>query len=70
VHPYVEVESGGSLDHHVLTVCTIQQAGKEHGTMNAQATGRGWKVSGAHNGRTVNVAIVTVADLPRVVVEI
>ena len=70
VHPYVEVESGGSLDHHVLTVCTIQQAGKEHGTMNAQATGRGWKVSGAHNGRTVNVAIVTAADLPRVVVEI
>lgn len=69
VHPYVEVESGTGLDHLVLTACTLQQTGREHGRLNAQPTGRGWKVTGGHNGRNINIAIVSAGDVPRVVVE-
>ncbi len=42
VHPYAEVESASALDHLILTVCTAQKAGKEHGTLNVRTTETGW----------------------------
>jgi hypothetical protein len=69
VHPYAEVESVSALDHLILTVCTAQKAEKDHGTLNVRATGKRWKVDGAHNGRSLHVAIDMAADVPTVVVE-
>jgi hypothetical protein len=69
VFPYAEVESESALEHLVLTVCTAQQAGKAHGTLSVQATGNGWKVNGSHNGRTINIAIETSTDIPKVALE-
>lgn len=69
VQRYAEVESASALEHLVLTVCTVQREGTEPGALNAQVTTRGWKVSGTVHGRTINVAIVTSADMPRIVVE-
>jgi hypothetical protein len=69
VHPYAEVESPGALEHLILSVCTVQREGTEHPMLNVQPTTRGWKVSGSLQGRTINVAMVTTEDVPRVVVE-
>lgn len=64
VHPYAEVESASSLDHLILTICTAQQSGKQHGTLGVQTTGKGWKINGTHNGQAINVTIDGSADIP------
>jgi hypothetical protein len=69
VHPYAEVESGSGLDHLVITLCTAQAVGKEHGTLKVQPTGKVWTVQGTHNGRAIDVSIDTATDIPKIVVK-
>jgi hypothetical protein len=57
IHPYAEAESAAALDHALLTICTAQAKGKEHGSL-AAAWGEGaWTITGTHNGRRVNVKV-------------
>jgi len=67
VYPFAEISSGEALEHRVLTVCTAQQAAKEHGTLSLSREGNVWTVKGTHNSRAVNVRIDSSADLPTVV---
>jgi hypothetical protein len=65
-HPYVEVNSGSALEHRILTVCTMQEAGKEHGALELVRSGNVWTVKGRHNGVNVNVRIDCAGDQPEV----
>ena len=69
VHSFAEVESASALDHLILTVCTAQKAGKEHGKLNVRTTETGWTINGSHNGRSIKVTLVASSDIPDVVVE-
>lgn len=68
VHPYAELESASGLDHRIVTVCTAQRAGREHGTVNIETTARGWKIGGTHNGQAINVTIDGSTDIPNVLI--
>lgn len=56
-HPFAEAESAAALDHAILTLCTAQAHGKEHGALTAAWEDGAWTVAGIHNGRRVNVRI-------------
>jgi hypothetical protein len=66
VYPYAELASGEGLEHRILTVCTAQQSGREHGILTPAREGDIWTVKGMHNGRAVNVRIDSSTDLPTV----
>ena len=66
VHPFVEVQSPEALEHTLVTVCTAQQAGKEHGTLIVKKNGPVFEISGRHNTRTVRMRISTQQDLPEI----
>ncbi len=55
--PFVEVESAPQLEHAVLTVCTAQRTGAAHGTLKAEGQAGAWRVTGQHNGRSVDVRL-------------
>ena len=66
MHPFVEVQSPEALEHTLVTVCTAQQAGKEHGTLTVEKNGPVFEISGRHNARTVRMRISTQQDLPEI----
>ena len=66
IYPYVEVEALDSLDHRILTVCTAQEAGEEHGKISHTATDPIWTVKVDHNGQSKTVGINVDEELPRV----
>ncbi|MBI5471050.1 MAG: heparinase II/III family protein [Ignavibacteriae bacterium] len=68
VHPFVEVKSDGAQEHLVLTVCTAQQATKQHGDLSIQRNDNEWKITGTHNGLSVNIRLVSDKDIPTIAV--
>lgn len=55
--PFIEAESAPALEHAVLTVCTAQRADGGHGALAVERRADGWRVTGAHNGRSVAVTV-------------
>jgi hypothetical protein len=68
IHPFVEVKSDAAKEHLVLTVCTAQQATKQHGDLSIERNDKQWKISGTHNGQSISVRIEADKDIPSVVV--
>jgi hypothetical protein len=64
IYPFAEVESASSLDHLLLTLCTSQVRGEEHGALTAAWENGGWTVSGTHNGRRLHVTIKPATEAP------
>jgi len=68
IHPFVEVESLASKEHLIMTVCTAQQAAKQHGDLSIDRNGAEWKITGTHNGQSVNIRLLADKDVPTVTV--
>jgi hypothetical protein len=68
IFPYAEVESPGAASHTMLTVCTGQKAGAEHGTLSIARQGDDWTVEGRHNGAVIAVRFRPGQDEPLVTV--
>jgi hypothetical protein len=66
VYPYLEAEAGESLDHQILTVCTAQRVGKEHGKVTHTTKGLVLTVKVEHNGQSKTVSLNVEEDLPSV----
>jgi hypothetical protein len=66
VYPYAEIVAAGNAEHRILTVCTAQQSGKEHGRLMFSREGTIWTVSGTHNSQTVQVRLDCSGDIPEV----
>ena len=66
VYPFVEAEADDSLDHHLLTILTAQEAGKNHGTVSATSTGSVWTAKIEHNGQVKNIRINVDEDIPTI----
>jgi hypothetical protein len=66
VYPYLEAEAGESLDHQILTVCTAQRVGKEHGKVTHTTKGPVLTVKVEHNGQSKTVSLNVEEDLPSV----
>lgn len=68
IHPFAEVESPAAAAHAMLTVCTGQKAGSDHGTFRVERQGEDWIVEGRHNGAAIAVRIRPGQDAPQVTV--
>jgi hypothetical protein len=66
VFPLAEISCKEALEHRVLTVCTVQEEGKSHGSLVVSRTGNLWKINGQHNGLNVNIRIDCSTDQPEV----
>lgn len=66
IYPFVEVEANESLDHHILSVFTAQQAGKEHGKVTSTSNGSVWTARIEHNGQVKTVSIHVDEDIPTI----
>ena len=63
-YPYIESETAEALEHRIVTVCTAQVAGKEHGTLKYTVRDLLWVVKLNHNGQAKTVAIKMDGELP------
>ena len=68
VYPYLEAEAGESLDHQIMTVCTAQRVGKEHGKVTHTAKGSVVIVKVEHNGQSKTVTVRGDEDIPTVTI--
>ena len=68
VYPYVEAETGESLDHWIVTAMTAQQAAKTQGTIEISSSGSIVAIKVQHNGQSKSVTINVAEDLPTVVI--
>jgi hypothetical protein len=68
IYPYVEAETGESLDHWIVTAMTAQQAAKAQGTVDISSSGSTVTIKVQHNGQSKNVTIHVAEDLPTVVI--
>lgn len=66
IHPYAEISTESSPAHAVVTLCTAQKTGADHGNLRATLQGEVWTIRGAHNGKTCAVTIDTGGNLPHV----
>lgn len=66
VYPYLEAEAADSLDHQILTVCTAQRAGREHGRVTHTSKGAVLTVKVEHNGQSKTVSLNGEENLPAV----
>lgn len=66
VYPFAEIATGDALEHRILTVCTAQQEGKQHGDISIHRAGNAWTIRGTHNARSLNLVIDCTGDLPEV----
>jgi hypothetical protein len=66
VYPFVEVAAEESLDHHILSVFTAQQVGKEHGKVSSTSRGSLWTARIEHNGQVKSVSINVDEDVPTI----
>jgi hypothetical protein len=57
VHPFVEVDSTAELDHVLITVCSAQRAGNNHGALTVGRAASRWTISGTHNGKTIDLQL-------------
>jgi hypothetical protein len=68
VHDFVEVGAVPASDHRLITVCTAQQTGKQHGMIRIEREKEVWTIKGEHNGQAVNIRINMSNDLPEVMI--
>jgi len=68
VYPYLEAETGDSLDHWIVTAMTAQQAAKAQGTAEISSSGSTVAIKVQHNGQSINVTINGAEDLPTVLI--
>ncbi|MEW6510946.1 MAG: heparinase II/III family protein [Bacteroidota bacterium] len=68
IHPYAEAESAPANEHMILTVCTAQKTGGEHGTLSVTREKETWNVKGSHNGRQIDVSIDPRTPVPKIVI--
>ncbi len=68
VYPYIEAEASESLDHRILTICTAQREGKEHGKVSHTESGAVWTVKIEHNGQTKTVQLNGDEELPAIMI--
>lgn len=66
VYPYLEAETAETLDHQILTICTAQRAGKEHGNVMHTVKGSVLTVKIEHNGQSKTVSLDGAEDLPTI----
>jgi hypothetical protein len=66
LHPFVEILSPAAKEHTLLTVCTVAPTAESHGTITAARDEQGWRLSGAHRGRTIRARIGVTTDIPEV----
>jgi hypothetical protein len=64
VFPYVEAVSASATSHEILTACTSAPAGGPHGALTVTRESAGWRITGTHAGRKVNVTLQTAAAVP------
>jgi len=64
IFPFVEVVSTAATSHEVLTACTAAPAGGPHGQLAVTRVETGWRVTGSHAGRKVDVTINSTAAVP------
>jgi hypothetical protein len=69
VYPYIEVEASDALEHQIITVCTAQSAGKDHGKVSHSTAGSVWILTVDHNGKKKKMAVDVAEELPTVAVE-
>lgn len=68
VFPYVEVVSASAISHEVLTACTSAPEGGPHGALTVTREAAGWRVTGTHAGRKVNVTLQTTTAVPAITI--
>lgn len=70
VHPFVEAVSAAATTHTLLTVAAAQpaQESRAPGALAVIRTGAGWRVTGTHRGRNVDVTVDPTGNLPAVTV--
>ncbi|HTY36490.1 MAG TPA: heparinase II/III family protein [Bacteroidota bacterium] len=66
IYPYLEAEAAENLDHKILTICTAQRAGSNHGTVSHAEQGSVLTVKVDHNGQSKTVTIRVDEELPTV----
>jgi hypothetical protein len=66
VYPFIEVAAEESLEHHILSVFTAQQVGKEHGKVSSTSKGSVWSAHIEHNGQVKTVSINVDEDVPTI----
>jgi hypothetical protein len=68
VFPYVEATSAAGCEHAVLTVSAAAPAGEVPGDLKVARAGAGWRVTGTHRGKKVDVTIDPTPDTPVVMI--
>ena len=68
IYPYVEAETGESLDHWFVTAMTAQRTGKSHGSIDISSSGSTVTVKVQNNGQTKTVTMNVSDDVPGVVI--
>lgn len=66
VFPYAEIVSASATYHEVLTACTAAPSGGPHGALTVIREASGWRLTGTHAGRNVDVTLDTTADAPAI----
>ncbi len=65
-YPFVEVADQPSLDHAILTVCAAQRHGGQPAALQIELSGNEWHVSGQHNGRSLELRLRDIGDVPEI----
>ncbi|MFH0991695.1 MAG: heparinase II/III family protein [bacterium] len=68
VYQYIEASDKQALDHKIVTVCTAQSSGKEHGSAVITRRGSTWVIDVKHNTLSAVVEINAASDLPVITV--
>ena len=57
IYPFAEIKSAAAKEHTLLTVCSAAPYGETHGELSVTHDAGTWRISGAHRGQNVKVAI-------------
>jgi len=68
VYPFIEAESSSAIDHRIVTVCTMQDAKKSHGSVKGEYKKNAFDIRIEHNGQKRHVQIKTDELLPIVTI--
>jgi hypothetical protein len=58
VYPYLEATSASAAEHELLTACVASPTGTQPAPLRVQRQGNGWRVTGRHRDRAVDVTLV------------
>ena len=68
IYPFAEIVSAGATDHEIVTACTTAPAGGSHGALTVAPAPAGWRITGTHAGRKLDVTVQTAGAVPVVVI--